>query len=112
MYQDGKELSGNRMERRSGLVARLPGTPTPCHKCPKRDEKTGRRVDREIHRIAQAMHTYNIAKATGGRGLPNYLAEDEIVCRNLGVIESIVSDYNVARTAELILPILVGSVTR
>lgn len=112
MYQDGKELSGKRMERRGEPVARLPGIPTPCHKCPKINAVIGQRVDREIHRIAQAMHTHNVAKATGGRGLPQHLAEDEIVCRNLGIIESVMSDYNTGRAAELLLPILVGVVAR
>jgi hypothetical protein len=80
-------------------VARPAGAPTPCHCCPKQNPTLGRRFERDLGRIAQAINRYFEVRATLGHCLTAAERCDAVTIRNITIVDQLVRPMEAAPSA-------------
>jgi len=86
-------------------VPRPVGTPTPCHRCPKKNPQEAGGVERDLRRAVAAIELYYQVQGTAGACLSPATSSDPVTIRNLGIVRKIIEEKQL-QTAAGILPLL------
>jgi len=87
-------------------VARPPGSPTPCWKCPKQSPARSRSLERDLGKIGAAVDLYFRIRGTSGGCLSDAERGDPLVHRATAIIETLVRRAELEQTARMVCNLL------
>jgi len=82
--------SHQKLSRLGQPIARPPGSPTPCWKCPKQNPEHARTLERDFEKISLAVERYFRTRGTSGGCLTAAERSDSLVARAAAIIDSLV----------------------
>lgn len=84
---------------------RIAGSRTPCEKCPKKSPSREWEFALTPANV-KTIQLYFAARATGGRVIPDDLANDQLLLQNLSHVDRIVSAWETTQSADRLIPYL------